>query len=377
MENFPFRIHFKNFIPYSSAREEFEGYAEILLDANESPFDNHGKNRYPDTRHAQLCEKIAGVKNQMFSRQLSGLDKPFQYGTSSLKITQKNIVLGNGSDELIDLIVRLFCEPKIDSLAFCSPTFGMYQVSADMYQINTIDIPLVSRSMSLSKGEGEENFFQLDTQKILEKAKDSKLLFLCNPNNPTGGNIKKTDIKKILQNFAGMVVVDEAYIEFCTQESVLSWLEKYPKLIVLQTFSKMWGLAGVRCGMAIGHPEVINKISALKAPYNVNILTAQAVNDALNDKEKIFQQRNTLVAERIELEKNLKNFPEVQKIFPSNSNFLLLKFKNNPEKIYNKFIQEGIIVRNFSKKKYLENCMRISIGTPKENKRVLEIMGRL
>lgn len=349
------RTHLKTFSPYSSARDEFVAETETsyaFLDANENPFENDGKNRYPSTDHPELCDRIAEVKKMQFS----------------CPVDRENIALGNGSDELIDLLIRIFCEPKKDSICISSPTFGMYTVSASINEISVVDIPLDGK-------------YHLQDQKILEhpQAKKSKILFLCHPNNPTGNSIPEEKIRNILENFPGMVVVDEAYIDFCSEESTLKFVEEFPRLIVLQTFSKMWGLAGTRCGMAFGHPESIRMIKSVKAPYNVNILTANAALEALNRKEKKYQQRNALISERFYLESELEKCALIQKIFPSKCNSLLVKIRDgeDADHVYNELHNANVIVRNFSQKKFLENCIRISIGLPEENKKVLEILREL
>ncbi len=345
------RPHLKTFSPYSSARDEFsgknEGYA--LLDANENPFPNDGKNRYPSTTHPELCDRIAEVKKMQFS----------------CPIDREKIALGNGSDELIDLLVRIFCEPKKDSICISSPTFGMYTVSASINEISVVDIPL------------DENF-ELQDQKILAnaQAKKAKILFLCHPNNPTGNSIPEEKILNILENFPGMVVVDEAYIDFVSEKSTLKFLEKFPRLVVLQTFSKMWGLAGVRCGMAFGHTETIHMLHSVKAPYNVNILSAKAALEALDNKEKKYQQRNALVSERFYLASELEKCEAVEKVFPSDCNSVLVKIKDevSADKVYHELVHGNVIVRNFSQKKFLENCIRISVGLPEENKKAIKIL---
>lgn len=353
------RKHLKTFTPYSSARDEFVADAETsyaFLDANENPFENEGKNRYPSTDHPELCDRIAEVKKMQFS----------------CSIEKENIALGNGSDELIDLLVRIFCEPKKDSICISSPTFGMYSVSASINEVELIDIPLIT--------EGDRDFV-LDDQKILadRKAKKAKILFLCHPNNPTGNTIPEEKILNILENFPGMVVVDEAYIDFCSEESTLKFLEKYPRLIVLHTFSKMWGLAGTRCGVAFGHAESINIIKAVKAPYNLNILTANAALEALNRKEKKYQQRNALISERFYLQSELEKCAIIQRIYSSKCNSLLVKIipEKNADEIHHELQNQGIIVRNFSQKKFLENCMRISVGLLEENKKCIEVMKKI
>ncbi|HIQ57184.1 TPA: histidinol-phosphate transaminase [Candidatus Gracilibacteria bacterium] len=365
--NFPFRKHLQNFIPYSSARDEFvsNGQKYTFLDANENPFENDEKNRYPEVMHDELREKIVEVKTSQFSCHLE----------------KNNIILGNGSDELIDLLIRIFCEPKVDSICISSPTFGMYGVSANVNNVNVIDISLNSRTFELDDIVVDKILLSDNTCVTIENQNNIKLLFLCHPNNPTGNIISEKRLLKILDNFSGMVVVDEAYIDFSSEHSTLKFLQKYPKLIVLQTFSKMWGLAGVRCGKAFAHPDVITMLQAVKDPYNVNMLTARAVNDALNNKSTIYQKRNIILAQKLYLEDECKKLtisenPIFSEVYPSHCNSILVRLvpELDSDIMYEKLKNKGIVVRNFGKKQFLENCLRISVGTPEENFRVVEIL---
>ncbi len=342
---FGFRTCFQNFAPYQSGKSLFSGNAEVFLDTNENPFDN-GKNRYPSPMHTALREKIAEVKNQQFSSTISF----------------DNILLGNGSDELIDLLVRLFCEPNQESILITPPTFGMYTVAAKLNNVETLEVWL-------------DEDFELNLENLLAKIeeKNPKITFLCHPNNPTGNALHIDDIEKILKTTKNIVVVDEAYIDFCPEKSVLAWLSDFPNLVVLHTFSKMWGLAGLRCGCVMAHSEIISKLSALKMPYNVNVFTANAVIEALNEKEKIFLQRDVILAEKKKLQKAYSSLLCIQTVFSSDSNFFLLKFFD-AQKAYETLKNAGIIVRNFSSKKGLENCLRITVGTPAENVRVIEVL---
>lgn len=351
--NFPFRKNFENFKPYQSARGTMQIKNAMLLDANENPFDHQGKNRYPDPMHSQLCDYIANIKSSQFS----------------VDISEKNIILGNGSDELIDLLIRLFVEPKEESIAYCSPTFTMYKSYADINNVKIIDIPMIETHRD----------FEIDSEQLFEN-KNIKLLFLCTPNNPTGNTIpekKLIEIFEFYKNSNTIIVIDEAYIDYCSETSSLKFLKKYQNIIILHTFSKMWGLAGCRVGCAIAHSEIISKLMSIKPIYNVSILNAQAVKNQIDIKEKIYQQRNEIISQRFllqsELEKN-KTLMKIEKIFPSQANFLLVKFIENPEKIYQKLIQNNIIVRNFHSYKYLKNCMRITVGTHEENKKLIEIL---
>lgn len=343
---FPFRECFKNFVPYSSGKSEFTGEASIFLDTNENPYGDT-INRYPSPLHTSLREEIAMVKNIQFHADIS----------------TENILLGNGSDEMIALLVQLFCDPK-DAIAITPPTYGMYAVVANSFQVRVEE-----------HWQTEENGeFLFPASLFRSVPSHTKLIFLCHPNNPTGQALSLEDIGNVLSaNPNAMVVVDEAYIDFCETQSVLSWLKIYPNLIVLHTFSKMWGLAGARCGMAIAHPEVIQKLSALKMPYNVNTLTAQAVHQKLIQKEEVFiQQEEILVQKRI-LSDFLAQQPWVQTVFPSHANFILFRCIN-AQSIFETLVSEGIIIRNFSKRPGTEDCLRITIGTPEQNARVMEVL---
>ncbi len=367
---FPFRKHLEKFSPYSSARDEFvnNGQTYTFLDANENPFENNGKNRYPEVMHDELREKIVEATISQFS----------------CSLTKENLILGNGSDELIDLLVRIFCEPSKDSICISSPTFGMYAVSAGVNNVNVLDISLDATSFEMTDEVVSKILLADNTEATEENKNNIKLLFLCHPNNPTGNIIAEKQLIKILDNFSGMVVVDEAYIDFVSKHSALKFLEKYPKLIVLQTFSKMWGLAGVRCGKMFAHKDVIAMVQAVKAPYNVNILTANAVNNALNNKEKVYQQRNVLVAQLHYLQEECKNYttgenPLFANVYPSYANSILVRISPefDADIIYEKLKNKGIVVRNFGKKQFLENCLRISVGTPEENFALITLLKTL
>ena len=327
--------------PYSSGKSEFSGKADIFLDTNENPFGDGILNRYPDPLQEKVLRELSEQK----------------------KCSSENIVLGNGSDELIDLLVRMFCEPEKDSLVFCSPTFGMYRVAADINAVKSIDIPL-------------DSDFQLDTEKILSFSRAEnfpKILFLCHPNNPTGNAMEQEKVELLLQEFPGIVVIDEAYSDFCSEKSFLSRLSEFPRLVVLQTFSKLWGLAGVRLGMAFASEEIIRVFRSIKAPYNINVLTAEAAHKRLLENKKVIQERDLLLEERKKMRQELERISCVQKIFLSDANFLLVRFSEG-NTVYNILLKEGIVVRNFSQKKRLENCLRITVGTPEENEALLKVL---
>lgn len=323
---------------YSSARNEFEGAAEILLDANENPF-NNGINRYPDPLQKELKKKIATWKN----------------------LSEENIFLGNGSDEIISLLIQTFCSPKEDGIIILPPSFGVYEVAAAIGEINV-------KKINLNKT------FQPRVNSIL-KATDSKdkILFICSPNNPTGNSFDFGKIKKLILEFDGIVVIDEAYIDFSQNESCLSLLKSNKNLIILQTFSKALGMAGARLGMAFASQEIINFLNRVKMPYNINELTQKAAISRLNQKNIIEQQIKTIIEQRIFLEKKLSNFDFIERIYPSDANFLLIKV-SEPNHLYQFLISHKIIVRNRTKEIGCKGCLRLTIGMKKENLRLIEAL---
>ena len=327
--------------PYSSARDEYSGEAMVFLDANENPF-NDPYNRYPDPLQKELKQKISAVKN----------------------ITAENIFLGNGSDEPIDLLIRAFCEPGIDNIVTINPTYGMYQVSAD---INNVEVIKVSLSDN----------FELNPEDVLQAVNErTKLVFLCSPNNPSGNCLKKNAVLEIMRNFAGLVVLDEAYIDFAPSKSLLPELKQHPNLVILQTFSKAWGMAGIRLGMAFASTDIIQILSKIKYPYNLNILTQQKALNLLDQKEQVDEWVNLLLNEREKMADRLKQFPFVTNIYPSDANFLLVKMHDAPG-IYNYLAEQGIIVRNRSKIHLCDNSLRITIGSPEENETVVNALNNL
>jgi histidinol-phosphate aminotransferase len=325
--------------PYSSARDEFSGPAEIYLDANENPFPSN-YNRYPDPLQRKLKEKLAILK----------------------KVNPNQIFLGNGSDEAIDLLIRVFCEPHRDSILVTEPTYGMYAVCAG---VNSVKV----ESLTLT----EE--FQLDInalQRILSP--NTKIIFLCSPNNPTGNLLNKETIKTITEQFSGIVVVDEAYIDFARDEGFIPLLNQYPNLVILQTFSKAWGLAGLRLGVGYASVEIIELLNKIKYPYNVNTLTQQVAWEALENiaiKEKWV---NEILNERTRLSSALQTLPFVLKVYPSDANFLLVKM-NHAKEVYSTLLAHGIIVRN--RTVHANGCLRITIGTPAENDQLLKSLKNL
>ncbi len=330
-----------NMKPYSSARDEFKGEASVFLDANENPL-NDKYNRYPDPLQWSLKQKIAKVKN----------------------IAPENIFLGNGSDEPIDLVIRIFCEPRIDNIVAVDPTYGMYQVCAEVNDVEYRKVLL------------NENF-DLDAQKLLEKTdRNTKLIFLCSPNNPTGNLLSREEIKKVLDSFAGIVVLDEAYIDFASEATWLNDLEKYPNLIILQTFSKAWGLAAVRLGMAFASAEIIKLFNKVKYPYNVNILTQNFVGDELDKLELRKQWIVTLLEGRNYLINELPKLPFVEKIYPTDANFILVKVED-ANSLYKQLADKGVIVRNRNSVSLCAGCLRITVGTDKENEMLIKTLRAL
>ncbi len=325
--------------PYSSARDEYTGEEGTFLDANENPF-NTPYNRYPDPHQRRLKGMIAELK----------------------ELDDDQIFLGNGSDEPIDLIYRAFCEPGIDNVISIDPTYGMYQVAADVNNIGFKKVLLTAD-------------FQLDTKALLAAAdENTKLLWICSPNNPTGNCFKQEDIVTLLNKFSGIVVLDEAYIDFSPEKSFLPNLKEYPNLIILQTFSKAWGMAGIRLGMAFAQPEIIQILSKIKYPYNVNILTQQKAMELLTqNKDKTNEWKELLLNQREFLKKELEKFSFVKTIYPSDANFLLIKV-DGAKKIYSFLAKQEIIIRDRSSVALCDGCLRITIGSPEENQVLLEAL---
>ncbi|GAB6120824.1 histidinol-phosphate transaminase [Dysgonomonas termitidis] len=327
-----------NMKAYSSARDEFKGEASVFLDANENPL-NDKYNRYPDPLQWALKEKISKIKD----------------------IQQGKIFLGNGSDEPIDLVIRIFCEPRIDNIVAIDPTYGMYQVCADVNDVEYRKVLLNSN-------------FDLDAGTLLEKAdENTKLIFLCSPNNPTGNLLNRKEIEKVLNSFPGIVVVDEAYIDFASEKTWLNDLQKYPNLIVLQTFSKAWGLAAVRLGMAFASPEIIKLFNKVKYPYNVNILTQNFVNGELDKLELRKEWIQILLKGRDYLNEELLKLPFVEKIYPTDSNFILVRV-TDANGLYKQLADKGVIVRNRNSVSLCAGCLRITVGTDEENKILIETL---
>lgn len=336
------RPHIANIKPYSSARDEYSGKAGIFLDANENPFGSMASgsfNRYPDPYQLDIKQKLAEVKN----------------------VFDNQIFLGNGSDEAIDLLMRAFCIPGQDNIILLPPTYGMYEVSAG---INDIEIKKVNLTED----------YQLRPDAILEAVNENtKIIFICSPNNPSGNKVNRKDIYQVLDNFNGLVVVDEAYIDFSDEPSFTTELEKYPNLLVMQTFSKAWGLASLRIGMAFASEKIIKILNLIKPPYNISGLTQEKVLEALGNADAIHQVVKDTFVERQFLEVEVSKFPFLKKIFPSNANFILIKV-DGARAIYEFLIEQTIIIRDRSKVVLCEDCLRVSVGTREENEAFLKAL---
>lgn len=324
--------------PYSSARDEFHGEASVFLDANENPY-NVPYNRYPDPMQWTLKEKIAEIKS----------------------VPKESILLGNGSDEPIDLLIRVFCEPGKDSILIIDPSYGMYQVAAEMNNVACKKVKLTDD-------------FQIDMPALFNEVDETvKLIYLCSPNNPTGNNLNREDIYKVLDMFQGIVVVDEAYIDFTEAPSYSKDLDRYPNLVVLQTLSKAWGVAGIRLGMAFSSPEIISVLNKMKYPYNVNQLTQEKALEILNRPEVMQNQLKLILSERDRMQKELTFIPLIKKVYPTDANFILVKV-DDANQVYQILVNQGIIVRNRNKVTLCAGCLRLTIGTKDENTALLNAL---
>jgi len=324
--------------PYSCARNEFTGEASVFLDANENPL-NGPYNRYPDPLQLELKAKIATMKG--------------------VKVEQ--IMLGNGSDEPIDLIVRIFCEPKEDNIVAIAPSYGMYEVCAD---VNNVEY----RKVLLNED------YSLDADKLLASTDNkTKVIFLCSPNNPTGNLLNREEMLKVVNGFDGIVVIDEAYIDFASEQSWLAELDQHKNLIVLQTFSKAWGLAAVRCGMAFASEEIMGYFNKVKYPYNINLLTQQFVNEQLEQEERKKEWVKMLLSQRDRLAKEFASMPLIKKVYPTDANFILVKV-DDANAVYRCLMENGVIVRNRNSVSLCGGCLRITVGTAEEND---ELINRL
>lgn len=333
------RPNIKNLKPYSSARDEFKGEASVYLDANENAFGSplpQAFHRYPDPLQYKVKMKLSEIKG----------------------VPARNIFLGNGSDEAIDILFRSFCNPGVDNVIIVPPTYGMYEVSAN---INDVQLKRVNLTAE----------YQLNLEGIAEAIdKNTKLIFICSPNNPTGNSINREDIETILANFEGIVVIDEAYINYSRQKSFIQELTEYANLVVLQTLSKAWGLAALRVGMAFASEEIIEVFNQVKPPYNINEASQTFALEALGNIEKVNGWIKETLKERDHLVLALKNFDFVLDIYPSDANFILVK-TTDANKIYEFLVNQGIIVRNRTKVELCEGCLRITVGTPLENEMLI------
>lgn len=338
------RENVKSMKPYSSARDEFEDFDTadmIFLDANENPFEN-GVNRYPDPQQSSVKVILAKQK----------------------KIKTNQILLGNGSDEVLDLLFRAFCEPKVDNVITLPPTYGMYSVLANL---NAVE----NREVLLSTD------FQPQIEKIIDAVdENTKIIFLCSPNNPTGNSFSDENVAYLLKNFNGLVVIDEAYIDFSEKESWINELDEYPNLIITQTLSKAYGLAGIRLGICYASTEVISVLNKIKPPYNVNELTQKRALDRLDNQNIINSEIESIIVQREELLKVLLNVKFVEKIYPTEANFILIKV-DDANKRYDELIAKGIVIRNRTTQPLCENTLRLTIGTEVENKKLIEALSSL
>jgi histidinol-phosphate aminotransferase len=336
------RENIKSLKPYSSARHEFVGNAAVSLDANENPYGSplpESFNRYPDPLQWQVKFQLARIKG----------------------VPAENIFVGNGSDEVIDLAFRIFCNPQKDNVIICPPTYGMFEVSANINDVNI-------KKVNLLPG------FQLDVEGILNAVDEhTKILFICSPNNPTGNNMKREDVEVLLNNFPGIVIVDEAYINYSNQKTFIQELTEYPNLIVMQTLSKAWGLAALRLGLCYASMDIIDVFNRVKPPYNVNKASQQLAVDALANTTQVNDWIKEVVTQKEMLIRELAAFPFIGYIYPSDANFFLMKVAD-ADKLYKHLLDNGVIVRNRSKEVNCENCLRVTIGTPEENQQLINLL---
>jgi len=332
------RENIRSLQPYSSARDEFKGEASVYLDANENPY-NAPFNRYPDPLQWEVKAEISRIKH----------------------VPPENIFLGNGSDEPIDLLYRAFCEPRLDNVVAIEPTYGMYKVCANINDVEYRKVLL------------DENF-DFTADKLLSATNlCTKIIWLCSPNNPTGNSLNSKEIIKLLESFDGIVVLDEAYIDFSSGSSFLDKLALYPNLLILQTFSKAWGSAAIRLGMAFASTEIISVLNKIKYPYNINILTQKQAIKTIQSAIQVKDWVEILLEERTKLIDSLKELEIVQHIYPTDSNFVLLKV-NDANEIYKYLVDKGIIVRNRSSVSLCLGCLRITVGTPEENNTLIQAL---
>jgi len=334
------RENIKNLNPYSSARDEYSGDVGIFLDANENSFGSIPEgdfNRYPDPLQKKIKNRLSEIK----------------------KVDTNNIFIGNGSDEAIDLVIRAFCKPGADKIVVMPPTYGMYKVAAEINDVEIIEVPLTTD-------------FEIEEELVMSMFEDRiKIIFICSPNNPTGNLLNKDSIRKILNSFSGLVVIDEAYIDFAKKESWIAELSNFNNLVVLQTFSKAWGLANIRVGMAFASKEITNILNKIKYPYNVNGVSQSLILKALENESEKDLLVNVIILERDKLAKELISLSFIEIVFPSDANFLLAKVRNATD-IYNYLLKRRIIIRNRSNIIHCKECLRFTVGTKEENKILLE-----
>lgn len=332
------RANIRKLHPYSCARDEFKGEASVFLDANENPY-NAPFNRYPDPLQIKLKQRISALKG----------------------VAWENVFLGNGSDEPIDLLYRAFCEPRVDNVVAIEPTYGMYKVCAD---INDVEY----RKVLLDEG------FELSSANLLAATDaHTKLVWLCSPNNPTGNSLNVVEVETVLRNFHGIVVLDEAYIDFSARKSFLCRLHEFPNLVILQTFSKAWGSAAIRLGMAFAAEEIIQVLNKIKYPYNVNLLTQQQALDLLNHADRTREWVKILLEERARLLEELADIPVVRHVYPTDANFVLVRVPD-ADAVYSYLTNKGIIVRNRNKVTLCHGGLRITVGTPEENETLVQAL---
>jgi histidinol-phosphate aminotransferase len=333
------RANVKKLIPYSSARSEFEGDAQIFLDANENSLGSSidvNFNRYPDPLQKQLKQKLSTIKN----------------------ISIENIFVGNGSDEAIDLLIRAFCNPGVDNILIFPPTYGMYEVAAEINDV-AINKVLLTEDFQLNI-EAAKNAIDSNT----------KIVWVCSPNNPTGNLLAEESIEWLLKNFHGIAVIDEAYIDFVSQNSWIKRLSEFPNLVVLQTLSKAWGLAGLRVGFAYASSAIINILNKIKPPYNISEATQQLALEALQNEEQAKEKTSILIQQKVRLLEAFQQFDFIKKIYPSDANFILIKVENAND-LYKYLLSKTIVVRNRSSQPLCENSLRVTVGTPEENDQLL------
>ena len=339
------RPHLLNLTPYSSARDEFKGDAEVYLDANENAIGSTSMDkyrRYPDPYQNELKKRIGKIKH----------------------ISPERIFLGNGSDEPIDLLMRAFCNPGKDSILINPPTYGMYEVSASINDVKIVKIPL-------------QEGFVFNKEAVFDAIEPGvKMIFLCSPNNPSGNSIDRDEIFEIVEKFQGLVILDEAYIDFSSQPSMINELENHRNLIILQTFSKAWGLAALRLGMTFADPEIIDILNMIKPPYNISGATQDLALKALDNHHQMKAMVKEIHAQKKRLKSMLSELDTIQKIYPSDANFLLVKMENAHD-IYVKLINQKVIVRDRSHVELCEDCLRITIGTEKENKKLVNQLKKI